>query len=206
MNEPTNCARCNCELNSCRAGWVNTHDKDGNVIRVICSPCYDQEGYQAYAKTGVITSRTLMSANLNAYDIEKGTHNYFWKEDDAPIILQINAAYKNLRLKVKDFEQRVWFSGLQKIVRATTTRGVSASYNGLSVLTWCMAGRCMFTIEKDKQEFSFITDETSTESCMGIQGMNATEGGAYAMLDEAIKEYEAGNLKFVPDGEVSIAI
>jgi hypothetical protein len=117
---------------------------------------------------------------------------------------QTQISVNQLKEKLKEFDQKVWFKGLQKHVLSTRERGVSAKVEGLEVLTYTMAGRTMITFREGENYVSAVADETSTECRTGLQGIGATAEQAWALIDSTIHLFETGLLVFKDDDKVSI--
>lgn len=60
------------------------------------------------------------------------------------------------------FEELIWFKGLGREIRDSTSRGFAAKRGRYEGRTYCIAGRVMITIERDDGHwFSLITAEES---------------------------------------------
>lgn len=177
-----------------------------------------------YLKTKIITSHFMMDCMMAVYDMMNKVSNGGSRDcrdlnklnalltserserEKAQIEVQIYTV--KIQEKVKEFESKVWFKGLQDQVLATNERGISAKlgkkYNNFCVLTWTGMGRTMITIEDDEASVTCVADETSKESRTGFHGIRATGEQAIALYDKAIVLYENGTLKFKLDKKVSL--
>jgi len=118
-----------------------------------------------------------------------------------------------LHAGVKDFEARVWFKGLQELVRASKFSGMSGGHKTrydqlmgrtpVSLLTFCTAGRCMIQVGRGNAFVSMVADETSPDPRTGLQSLgNVTVDEALELLDDAAIQWEAGDGRPVDDKHV----
>lgn len=110
-----------------------------------------------------------------------------------------------LHRKTKLFEACVWYPHLKSQVNRSSKQGMSGTLPcGIRVRTYCLAGRCLITMTRDKHQLTLITaddeepwqrDMASTSpdmGPMGIQSVQTPDGwGLLTMLYEAIR-YGAG--------------
>lgn len=210
-NQITNCQRCTASLErGYSTRYVNNECKE-----VICFKCDRDEEFSDYLKNKTITSHLMLNNSLELFQILTATREptrlEVYKNNEDLIRLRhrldIQIATNNIQKKIKEFDQKVWFKGLQKMILDTTVRGVSAKlkkYNNFRVLTYSIAGRTMITFEDDMASVTAVADETSTESRTGLHGITANGEEALYLIDLAIKLYESGELKFVEDTKVSM--
>jgi hypothetical protein len=126
--------------------------------------------------------------------------------EEVRLQLEIRCSFQKIHAKIKEFEQRVWFKGLQETIRRSKCKGVSATdtpFAGFHVLTYTMCGRTIITVEDKQSSVSMICLDDSSESTMGDRGIDATEEQAIHLINLAIELYESGHLKFKDDKEVS---
>jgi hypothetical protein len=216
----TNCMRCQADLErGYSSRWVGDECKE-----VICFKCDKIESLDDHMKTGIITTSFMMDCLMSAFDIMRdayGRANYD-PHDEAQLLellnrdypettkakLRVQLATTRIQNKIKDFDAKVWFKGLQNQIHDTTCRGVSAKlgkkHSNFCVLTWTCAGRTMITIEDDNASVTAVADETSKESRTGLHGIRATGEQAVALIDRAISLFEDGTLKFKDDKKVSM--
>jgi uncharacterized membrane protein YvbJ len=207
------CMRCGASL---ERGYSSRYV--GNECKeVICFECSGNEELAEHMKTGIITTHFMMDCMMDVYKLVDGD---VYNEEKltkalgeavsevmkAKIKVQLTTA--RLQKKIKEFDAKVWFKGLQDQISKTKERGVSAKmgkkhYN-FSVLTWTIAGRTMITIEDDEASVTAVADETSKESRTGLHGIRATSEQALGLLDRAILLYESGQLKFKDDKNISM--
>jgi hypothetical protein len=117
----------------------------------------------------------------------------------------IRESYNRIYDQVKGFESVIWFGGLQEFVRKDTARGHSAKYGDLHVMCYVMCGRARLQVEIGDGSFVCIqTDETSSERCMGLHGISATEAQSVSMLTGAIEAWKLGKLKFKRDSKIGV--
>ncbi len=170
----TNCMRCE---NPLRGGYATHGQWRGEKYRVVlvqCHDCAQKERYEEYKENGIITARLLLDA--------------FWLKD-----AKLFADIEEISLLVKRFEKEVWFSGLQKIVRKSRASGMSVKVGDFEMMTFCSAGRCMITMQKNNRQVTAITAEDEDESRMGLQGITATKEEGLSLVQEAIDAWKAGH-------------
>lgn len=199
---------------------------DNVMTEKICFKCDRKRTFQEFKESKRLSSRFLMDNLMEMYhseieDIVNGNRSNISENisllenrlvsirarGDEDFTIKVEAFLSNLKIqsKTKEFETKVWFSGLQQIINSSKASGVSArpkNRDGFMVLTFCSAGRTMITIEDKKNSVTLITDETSSRSCMGWQGVDAIEADALALIDRAITMYQSGELKFKTDTKV----
>jgi len=205
-----NCQRCDASLERGHsARWSGDELKE-----VICFDCSNNEEFKEYIDTKVLTTHLvtnnwmklfyLLETNREPKRVSISNQNEL---RDLRYRLDIQIAILDIQKKIKEFETKIWFGGLQEIVRASTVKGVSAKTEkdeNFCVLTYSMCGRTMFTIEDDLGSITLITDETSKDPCMGLQGIRANVGYATYLLNFAIEKWENKTLKFKDDSKVGI--
>lgn len=216
----THCMRCGADLErGYSQRWVGEECKE-----VICFKCDKNESLSDYMKSGIITTHFMMDCLMATFDIMRdayGRSNYD-THDEAQLLellsrdyspenaarLRVQLATTRIQNKIKEFDAKVWFKGLQKQIHDTKCRGVSAKlgkkHKNFCVLTWTGMGRTMITIEDDDASVTAVADEDSPESRTGLHGIHATGEQALALIDKAISLFEDGTLKFKDDEKVSL--
>lgn len=205
-----NCQRCNASLErGYSAKWSGE-----KAIEVICFKCANGEEFQEYVNTKTLTTHLIMNNYGKLFDLLDMTKDpdriKSSNKSDLVILrhrLDIQIASLEIQEKIKEFESKVWFGGLQEIVSGTSARGVCAKTkndNNFCVLTYTIAGRTMFTIEDDHASISTVASDTGKESSMGLQGIRALFGEAIYLLDQAIEKWENKTLVFKDDAKVGI--
>jgi hypothetical protein len=204
--EPTNCDTCNADLRE--HGYSFTYQGD-KIISALCTRCDRTKTFQGYLKTKRLRTHLVMDNLMKVYDIGKDWRD---KREDIQYLeeiiprLEIHLASQKIQEKIKEFEQEVWFKGVQDIVLGTRERGVSAhlkTHNNFRVLTWSGMGRTMITIEDDHNSVTCVADETSKESRTGFHGVDAKAEDALALIQLAIDLYKNKTLVFDIDKKVS---
>jgi hypothetical protein len=116
--------------------------------------------------------------------------------------------------KVKVFEAVVWFPRLQAQVNGTRARGMSTTFRGIKLMTWCCAGRCLIQMERDGHRLTLITGDDEPPwrrdmarvapdmGPMGVQDIDADPVEAMKMLYECTR-YSA-ELNLTPDDKVTL--
>lgn len=218
----THCMRC---AESLDRGY-SSRWKGDECLEVICFDCDKRESMADHLKTGIITTNFMLECQMAAFDILReryGRQNYDVYDEQqllesiaAPDVsepkkakLRVQLATSRICKKVKEFEAKVWFKGLQDMILAEKKeRGISAKLGkkdkNFCVLTWTGMGRTMITIEDDDASVTCVADETSKDSRTGFHGIRATGEQALALYDKAIALYENGTLKFEIDKKVGL--
>lgn len=216
-DEVKDCMRCTASL---ERGYSSRY-VNNKCTEVICFKCDKQESIADHMKTGVITTHLMMDCMMDVYRLVDGdVHNEdkllallrlsdsFKSSDETKAKIKIQLATIQIQSKIKEFEARVWFSGVQDQVLATKCRGVCAKlgkkHDNFNVLTYSICGRTMITIEDKKASVTCVADETSKESRTGLHGINASGEEAIALINKAIKLYEDKTLKFLDDDKVGM--
>jgi hypothetical protein len=176
------CQRCQASL---ERGWSWHGKQVGEEYRVTlvqCFTCAEKERYAEYKQGKILTSRLQLDA-LYLKDAE------------------LSASFEKVTAKVKEFEQRVWFGGMQTTVTASQKSGMSytaeMTHQGkpspFTVMTFCSAARCMITMQlQDGTHVTVITEEKGRGARMGLQGICATEEKAIAILQSAMSLHKLG--------------
>lgn len=138
-----------------------------------------------YNKDGVLTTSLVMDAIAANYNPPKN-------DGARDSLMRVKASCDRLRTRMKEFEQVVWFGGLQDIVNATTERGFSMSVATFSMMAYVIAGRCAITLTLGNETITFVTSDTGSERVMGLQGFGCTEAGGLAMIDAAMGVWLSG--------------
>jgi hypothetical protein len=183
-----------------------TYYKGNEVVETLCNTCAKGKQYKAYSESKVLTTSLLMDSSMIAYDLKNGYPLKTGEFSFAKNALEIEEYREDLKKDCKRLEKEVWFNGLQKLLSKTTKKGISAKFDHVSVLTYCICARCMITLEsEDGYSLTLITEEDSQEPRMGIQGVCATFVQAKALVDLTVQAWKDGKLEFKEDTEVHIA-
>ena len=202
-----NCTKCKALTNGrCTYVWENHVLKEN-----LCHKCGSQHDLEEYRKSGKrLRSFLTMENQLELYHLDmKKSWDFYNRNflEDLKSRIEIQQAVDKIYDKIKEFESAVWFGGLKAIINKSTTSGVSArapKLNDFKVLTFCSAGRTMFTLEDKDASVTAICAEDSETSTMGMQGIDATEEQAVKLFNSAIRLWKDGALKFKTDNKVSI--
>lgn len=98
---------------------------------------------------------------------------------------------RDLHEKVKVFEATVWFPRLQAVINKTHHRGMSGNCRGITLMTWCCAGRCLIQLERGNHRLTLITaddeqpwqrDTAHVAPGMGPMGIQSIEADALEAL------------------------
>lgn len=200
----TNCDVCNGNLDM---GQVTLY-RDGVEIRTICFSCDKEERFSAYKESKQISTNLMLDSILVCHDLKNGRplkSDYF---KHLKSIAEINEATEALQIKCKQFENLVWFNGLQNEVDRCRFKGLDAENDEVCVLTYTMCGRCMITFksldDKDYDHVTFLTAADSTSSVMGLHGISCTYEKALNLVNNAIKGWENKSLKFKVNKEINM--
>lgn len=123
--------------------------------------------------------------------------------------LDVAEASERVRLCLKsDFEPRVWFGGVQDIVRRSSAAGLRAecdtAVGKVEMLVFSTAGRCLMQLDTPTSRVTVIADETSPSPRSGIQGIDATEADAVALLTAASDAWVAGGFELRESASVGL--
>lgn len=171
-HDPT-CARCGADTET--KAWV-AYWRGDELLRTLCVDCSDGENLDEFGRTGRVTSSLHLAAAIRSH------------RDPASPYAAVMEAMKPVSVAVKDFEYRAWLGGLREQVRASNARGMKAgpiptSSGPVTLMTYCLAGREMATIEGDGFSVTVIADGTSDCPRMGLQGISAHPKDAIAALE-----------------------
>ena len=207
------CATCGLD---CSGYYVENFNIKAKTSVVSCKECDRKKAIQEWRETGVLNTHLMMDAAIqgelaNWSDLAR---NARLAKDDIPTYHRINKSVDLIQEEVKLFEREVWFRGLQQQVRRAWS-GLSGEVGGCKVMALACAGRAMVTMEYKDTEITVITtDDDSTESRMGIQGLLGTEGqilgilravrGAWIKADAHHDLHNAKRPVLKPDRKVSI--
>lgn len=184
---------------------VESFDANFKRVGVRCHPCDMTQRFDRYAATKRLHTWLMTEVGLRHYDLERGR-----AVERADLVREAHASVERVRAEVREFDRGVWFGGLQKAVRASRTKGLSAKepvsspLGPVKVLAFAMAGRAMITLDAATCSVTVITAEDDTEPRMGIQGIDATEAEALALLLAVRTAWTAGTVDMVPDEQVGI--
>jgi hypothetical protein len=221
--------------------------KDGEpeITQVVCRPCDDTRKLRGWEEDGYLsTGLTVIAAIKNVRCEERGDRYREAFPGEKHLIQGISLESEVIQDRVKDFERRVWFGGvdptkagmtepyrglaemgltqykgdlvgpegsLQAFIRPQKRQGHSAKITDgegreIQLLSLAMCGRWRMTIQyTDTQRFvDIITEESSSNFRMGLNGIGATMDEATALLNATVVAWEAGEITFVDDGEVHI--
>lgn len=169
--------------------------KTGDVVGVECESCEMKVRILKFVETGYITSRLWLHATLETYNAQLERE-----------LMEVVRAMKGVQEITKEFEHQVWFNGLQEFVRKSMSAAFSADTSHGSVLLLTTAGRALITLNGPNDvSVTLITDETSQEARMGIQGICATADQAKELIATATAAWKAKTLKFKRDAEIRLA-
>lgn len=217
MTEPTNCDKCNASLDN---GYCYLY-KGSELIGATCFKCDAQEELEKYIETKRLRSRFITNITLDLYSLDDArdytdrdnTYNKSLRyligtasvKEFEPFKYKVDAYYSYLKIceQIKLFESEVWFVGLKKVVNKSKVKGVSAKTKQISVLTYSMCARTMFTIENSEASVTMMCAEDSETPTMSFRGIDATEEQAINLIKLAIKKYKEGTLVFKKDTAVS---
>ena len=119
---------------------------------------------------------------------------------------KVASANNHIEAEVKLFEREVWFNGLQDFARGASTKGTSLGGfpDGHTLMCYTMCGRAAITIESPVASVSVLTDETSQESCMGLNGLDGTEEQVIGLLRWARDIWAEQHHMLREDSDVSL--
>jgi hypothetical protein len=198
-NVPETCQReCDSSLELGYTAFYKEVDGEYEPSEYVCIGCADQDRLDAYLKDGRLRSSLITKAYLatwRPHEDEKRNLSHY---------IAINKSAENIHKVVKDFEQDVWFRGLQRTVRASDMKGMSADFGDVTIMTYCMCGRARITIEDKASSVTVQTDETSQGSCMGMHGIDATEEQAIGLLNLVTAAWQLKKLDLQNNQNISV--
>lgn len=107
-----------------------------------------------------------------------------------------------------EFEPRVWFGGVQETVQRATRSGLKAEaatpLGKVEMLVFSSAGRCLMQLDTATARVTVIADESSPDPRSGLQGIDATEAEATALLNAATEVWCAGGFELVESTTVGM--
>ena len=95
-----------------------------------------------------LTTKILMDTTLKAS-----------RREQTDELFELRQAFAEIETKVKVFEAVVWFPRLQNKISKSKSRGMSAIFRGIKLMTWCCAGRCLLSFSKGTHEITLITGD-----------------------------------------------
>jgi len=188
-------------------GYVELY-KDHVLVSVTCRGCDITRRFDRHRDTGVITTWLVTEVAARNYDLSRGrTVDPRGRPiERADEVRAIAASLERIQIAVREFEQAVWFGGLQKAARASRTKGMRGhpDVGPVSLISYTMAGRAMVTIEDATTQVTLITIEDEEKPCMGLRGIEATEAQALALLKAVREAWAAGRVEMREDRGVSV--
>jgi hypothetical protein len=158
--------------------------RDNKYQYTLCYMCDRTRRATAYATTGVLTTRLWLDLTLD--------HREQWDNPTLPFLVSM----ARVKLAAAGFGREVWFDGgLQEFFReskyAAFSMGDTAS--GFKLLMLSSAGRALFTFEaSDEHSVTLITDASSVDAKMGVQGIDATEAVALSLIAQGTALWKSG--------------
>ena len=108
---------------------------------------------------------------------------------------------------VDQFEKGVYLNGLKELIEKSDSRGMSGTFNGVSLMTYVMCGRVMITLEKPSSKYPNSNDSFTI---IGVEPPDKPQFGwqsVYATMDQAkdmVKRVVDGWSELTPDQAKSI--
>lgn len=216
MDDPKFCSKCKCDLSNKR---YTCFYRGEEMIDVLCADCHKAQLYETYLSSGKLSTTLVTEASLDLLDLSYKRDDDYTKTlryliGDATVerfkefknAVDVYYDYLQVCKKIKEFEQKVWFSGLQKIIKKSSKKGVSGKmpFSNHKFLTYSMCGRTMITLEDAESSVTMICAEDSSTPSMGFRGIDGTSEQAIRLIQLAIELYtgEPG-IKFSEDSDVS---
>jgi len=208
--ETRTCALCQKEITD---RYVETWSGD-KLTRVVCSECDRNERYASFAATSRMTTWLVSDASMVVWHADEAREPRMPVDPmRLPLARHVKAQADALLADVKHFESTVWFGGLQRTVRKSRYKGMSAAepvaspFGPVQVLSFTMAGRALVTLETGDHSVSLITAEDESTPRMGINGIGTTAAVACTLMRTVAAAWERGEVKMVDDtGVTTIAI
>lgn len=213
--EIKNCTLCNASI---EYSYVNCYNEQGELIEVHCHNCEKARNLEKYLESFRLSESLITNTTLDLYDIgcpwdynNPPRHKTIRAILEGPYSeilmlktkIDIYLSYTNISTEIKRFESMVWFNGLQKIIRNSSNRKISAKCKDLKCLTFSMCARTMITLENEENSVTMMCTEDSEESTMHFRSIDATEDQAIDLIDTCIKLFVEGKLEFEEDNDIS---
>lgn len=163
--------------------YVQTLRASPKINEIRCSPCDVKRRRAKFKETGRLTTWLVTEARLN-----QTSRPPTLEEGDAEILHYVGS----LKELIGQFDRSIWLPELQQLARKCETKGLSFQKDGFSFLCYTIAGRAMLTFSDKDSSITVITDETSREPVMGLQGIDATGPQAIYLLLTAMKYWKDG--------------
>lgn len=206
----TNCMQCECSLEN--TGTVTTYDRKMNPIKVICERCDLRNHFQEWQTDGIITTRLLTEAVINAEIRHRSIQHGAWTKEAAAraaLTPEEGQPLQDIHTELSDMaraiELKIWFDGgLQKYVRASKFKGAKFKMSdGDILLVYAMAGRCRLSLQtKDEDHFTVQCAESSSRGTMGYIGVAAKMDTVRSLFTKLIAEFNVNRVKV--DNKVGI--
>ena len=204
--EAIHCSRCKTSFEEFRGQRIDIFKKEGKEFVVeesICPVCRMDEDIQDYIKNGVICMSLMMEASmakLHLVEFNGDSLNrlVYWVRSSyeryRSIWLRIAATTDKIHDKEREFESKLWLPKLKQYWNDSSNRGHSGNNKFCHVMMWGSAGRVLFTIRPPKskqktqrEDLTFIFDDSSDVCRGGIQGINGTEEQLLVLANAAIE-------------------
>lgn len=191
--------------NTCKKDCAAEHTifyKGSEASKYYCYPCSTTDPWKIFDRTGDLTTRIIMDANLKCYVGLKGNYPY---GEPSEIQKKVNSIYLKFKDQIKRFEDEVWIDGMRSTMMASNHSGMCCEADEIKLLTFCTGGRCMIDIHIGDEHISFLTvDNASENHCMGLQGIYGKEEPLSAAIEKVIALWKAGKLTLKDDVQVGL--
>lgn len=91
---------------------------------------------------------------------------------------------------------------LQAFVIPAKRQGYKAEVDGTTYLSYTIAGRSIFQIDRGDVSIGYCLDETSPTPRGGVQSLSCTADQAVALITRAISDWKEGKIVFQPSDKV----
>lgn len=204
-------------------GWTRSGNTWHSPPIIICDPCDRVQRVKRYTVDDLLSTQLMIDAsimNARVGSEDERLRRLGYTPEVVAALAEVWHDIAAIERHVRRFEREVWFAGLQKIVRASCSSGMSFTFpnNGPKFLLLCSAGRCMMTIEAKTHSITLITAEDEGpnheargpkppgQGPMGIQGIDATVSQAIELVREAVDVWKSGRFDIVDDKKVSFGL
>lgn len=200
---------CDACARNCDGAYVETRDARTHALRrTLCNRCDTDARFGDYIATGRITTRLTTEVAIRGVHLERNRPGDIVAVYRPELVRAIARTLDGIKAQVKAFERDVWFGDLQDFVRGQRVHGgraqrpIASGLGEIAMLTYAMAGRAMITLEAPGCSVTLITDEASARSCMGLQGIDATEAQALGLLEATRAAWQRGLVLMVDDTKI----
>ena len=180
------CMTCNGSLEN-GYSWRGT--ERAGITFIMCHKCNDLDGIRNFGTDEYLNSSLMLTASLVGHEVKMGYDTPLHLMPELATLLQLALFGDWLNEQGKVFEKIFFTPKLRKWVEKHTGGGTSGKLNGVDVLVFTTAGRCLITLNTKKASLTFITvDGDEGIGMMNWQGVSGTRKDIRAMVDKVFRD------------------